>query len=138
MSQSKERHSLYVSLQRKIQKEYPEWEKEKVNEEVKTRLTNASHRSHSKGSQDGSQRFTQGSQAAQNLREKPPKIPGTSSLSNFGILYRKKKNDFTLVFLVGEKYRPLRSLKTGVSRPIPELGGLRIIRDEQEMELEVP
>ena len=39
MPQSRERHALYISLHRKIQKEHPEWGKEKVNGEVKAQLS---------------------------------------------------------------------------------------------------
>ncbi|MHB1708722.1 MAG: hypothetical protein ACYCT2_04520 [Thermoplasmataceae archaeon] len=60
----------------------------------------------------------------------PPGIAGTSSLSNFAILYRKGKDDFTLVYLAGDKIRPLRSLRTGLENGIPELSGLRIIREK--------
>ncbi len=53
-----------------------------------------------------------------------------STLSNLGILYRKEKDDFTLVYLTGDKIRPLRSIRTGMENSIPELSGLRILRDK--------
>ena len=69
MPQSRERHALYISLHRKIQKEHPEWGKEKVNEEVKAQLSvfPKEHKPNlkTKGSQDivsGSQRGCTGSQ----------------------------------------------------------------------------
>ena len=62
-----------------------------------------------------------------------PKVTGTSGLSNFGILYRKGKDDFTLVYLVGDKIRPLRSLKTGLENGVPELAGLKIIREKMQL-----
>lgn len=62
-----------------------------------------------------------------------PKVKETSSLSNFGILYRKDKDDFTLVYLVGGKIRPLRSLKTGLENSVPELAGLKIIREKMQL-----
>ncbi len=63
----------------------------------------------------------------------PPKLTGTTSLSDFGILYRKNKDDFTLVYLTGDRIRPLRSLRTGLENGIPELSGLRIIRDKPKV-----
>ncbi len=57
-------------------------------------------------------------------------LPAMPGLSSFGILYRKGKDDFTLVYLVGEKARPLRSIKA--FQPIPELGGLKILREKNK------
>lgn len=50
-------------------------------------------------------------------------------LSNFGILYRKSKDDFTLVYIYGDRKRPLRSLRC--NDPIQELQGLRIFRERE-------
>ncbi len=39
MPQSKERHALYVSVRRKLQREHPEWNNREINAEVKARLS---------------------------------------------------------------------------------------------------
>ena len=59
----------------------------------------------------------------------PPKLTGSSSLSNFGILYRRDKGNFTFEYLAGDRVRSLRPLKTRISELIPELCGIRTLRD---------
>ena len=59
----------------------------------------------------------------------PPNLTGSSSPSNFGILFRKGEDDFTLACPVGDRDKSLRSLNTGIFEWIPELCGIRILRD---------
>lgn len=59
----------------------------------------------------------------------PPNLIGSSSLSNFGILYRNGEDDFTLANPAGDRDRSMRSLNTGIFEWTPELCSIRILRD---------
>ena len=89
MPQSRERHALYISLRRKIQKEHPEWGKEKVNEEVKAQLSVflKEHKPNlkAKGSQDivsGSQRGYTGSQQGAKHQSNSVSAKGSREVHN--------------------------------------------------------
>jgi len=121
MPQSKLRHTIYVSVKRK----HPDWSSSQVTEEV-SRIEGSQkvHKAKENKRKGNSPLGSQGSQVNHS------KGSNTSAMEHFGILYRKNKDDFTLVYVLGDKIRPLRSLKTGMENSIPELSGLRILRDK--------
>ncbi len=124
MPQSKLRHAIYV----RIKRTHPDWTAEKIRAEV-TRLE-GSHTVHKRIEKSKEATSMKGSHSKV-IDISPQAIP---NLSSFGILYRKAKDDFTLVYLAGDKIRPLRSLRTGIENGIPELSGLRIIREKTHID----
>ena len=123
MPESTEIKKLRGRIKYDMKKQHPDWTDDQIRQESTLRI-----REHIEG-----QKRTEKDRTLAQEQPKTAKARGQNSNNQlFGILYRKSKDDFTLVYIIGEKYRPLRSLKTGLSYPIAELGGLRMIREKGE------
>ena len=123
MPESGEIKKLRGRIKYDLMKQHPDWPDDQIRQEATLRI-----REHIEG-----QKRTERDRKLVQGQSRTAKAKGQNTdtqLSIFGILYRKTKDDFTLVYINGEKYRPLRSLKTGLSNPIAELGGLRMIREK--------
>lgn len=123
MPESSEIKKLRGRIKYELEKQHPDWPDDRIRQEASIRI-----RDHIEGQKrtERDRKISQGEGRTAKTRGQKTE----STLSAFGILYRKTKDDFTLVYINGEKYRPLRSLKTGMSNPIAELGGLRVVREK--------
>ena len=130
MPESSEIKKLRGRIKYDLKKGHPDWSEEQIRQEAALRIY-----AHIEGQKrtEKDRKLKQGEHTTTKTRGQK----ADNKLSIFGILYRKSKDDFTLVYINGEKYRPLRSLRTGVFNPISELGDLRIIREKNTDKEEV-